>query len=38
VVKTTRSAFSLCERSKTDARFSKYPQLPVVACRGFEPQ
>ncbi len=37
VVKTARSAFSLCERSKTDDRFPKYPRLPVVACPGFEP-
>ena len=37
VIRTTRgSAFSLCERSKTDARFPKYPRLPVVRCDGFE--
>ena len=30
------SEFWLCERSKTDARFSKYPRLPVRACPGFE--
>jgi hypothetical protein len=38
VVKTMRSAFSLCERSKTDERYPKYPPLPVVACPGFEPR
>jgi len=38
VVKTARSEFSMCERSKTDARFPKYPRLPVVACPGFEPR
>ena len=37
VVKTTRgSRFSMCERSKTDASFPKYPRLPVLECRGFE--
>jgi len=30
------SEFWLCERSKTDARFNKYPALPVRACAGFE--
>jgi hypothetical protein len=30
--------FSLCERSKTDARFPKYPRLPVESCPGFEPK
>jgi len=30
------SEFWLCERAKTDARFSKYPRLPVHACAGFE--
>ena len=36
VVTTTRgSAFSLCEKSKEDPRFPKYPRLPVVACPGF---
>jgi len=29
------SEFWLCERSKTDARFAKYPPLPVLACAGF---
>ncbi len=29
-----RSIFSLCERSFTDPRFSKYPPLPVVRCGG----
>ena len=30
------SEFWLCERSKTDARFTKYPPLPVRTCTGFE--
>jgi hypothetical protein len=37
VVRTTRgSRFSLCERSKHDPRFAKYPPVPVLACPGFE--
>ncbi|HTR39580.1 MAG TPA: hypothetical protein VMH80_27090 [Bryobacteraceae bacterium] len=31
------SVFYLCERSKTDARFPKYPRLPVVTCQGYQP-
>jgi hypothetical protein len=30
------SRFYLCERSATDARFRRYPSLPVLACPGFE--
>jgi hypothetical protein len=30
------SEFWLCERSKQDARFAKYPALPKRACYGFE--
>jgi hypothetical protein len=29
--------FYLCERSSTDADFPKYPRIPVIACRGYEP-
>jgi hypothetical protein len=37
VVRSGRgSVFSLCERSKTDPGFPKYPRLPVLECRGFE--
>lgn len=31
------SRFHMCELSKTDARFPKYPPLPVVACPGYQP-
>jgi len=38
VVSNTRgSSFSLCERSKADPRFPKYPRIPVVSCPGWEP-
>jgi hypothetical protein len=30
-----RSIFWLCERSRTDPRFPRYPRLPVVGCRGY---
>jgi len=29
------SVFWLCEQSKRDARFKKYPALPVRACTGY---
>ena len=38
VVRNTRgSSFSLCERSRTDPDYPRYPRLPVVACAGYEP-
>jgi len=30
------STFYLCEKSTTDARFPKYPRLPVLECAGYE--
>lgn len=30
------SVFLLCELSWTDARFPKYPHLPVLACDGYQ--
>lgn len=30
------SDFFLCERSRTDPRFPKYPPLPVLRCLGYE--
>lgn len=39
VVRNTRgSAFSLCELSKVDERFAKYPRVPVLECPGFVPR
>ena len=35
---TRGSTFSLCERSRTDPSFPKYPRLPVTECRGYEPR
>jgi hypothetical protein len=37
LIENTRgSRFSMCLRSKTDARFPKYPRLPVESCPGYE--
>jgi hypothetical protein len=33
---TRGSTFSMCERSKTEERYPKYPRLPVVECPGWE--
>ena len=33
---TRGSQFSMCEKSKEDQRFPKYPRIPVAACPGFE--
>ena len=39
VISNTRgSSFSLCERSKLDERFPKYPRIPVSACPGYTPR
>ena len=31
------STFLLCERSRFDDSFARYPSLPVLRCPGFEP-
>lgn len=38
VVETRTSRFYLCELSRRDARFPKYPRLPVLACGGYTPR
>jgi hypothetical protein len=39
VVRNTRgSSFSLCQRSRTDSRYPRYPRLPVLDCAGHEPR
>lgn len=30
------SRFYLCERSREDARYPRYPRLPVLSCPGYE--
>jgi hypothetical protein len=32
------STFYRCKRSATDPEFPKYPRLPVLHCRGYEPK
>ena len=31
------SSFSMCDRSRTDDGYPRYPRLPVLECRGHEP-
>ena len=35
VVSGKGSHFVLCELSRTDLRFPRYPNLPVLACTGY---
>jgi hypothetical protein len=38
VVRNTRgSSFSLCERSRSDPAYPRYPRVPVLECAGHEP-
>jgi hypothetical protein len=38
IVRNTRgSEFSMCERSKTQPEYPKYPRVPVRKCGGYEP-
>jgi hypothetical protein len=32
------SVFVRCGLAEVDARFPKYPPLPVMACEGYEPK
>jgi len=36
-VPSRQATYWLCERSRTDPAFPKYPRLPVLSCAGFEP-
>jgi hypothetical protein len=39
VISSRTSVFYLCRLSEVDARFPKYPRLPVLQCSGFsEPE
>jgi hypothetical protein len=36
LVATTRGpTYSLCERSRTERAYPRYPRVPVLACPGF---
>jgi len=36
IVSGKGSTFHLCERSRTDPAYPRYPPLPVRVCRGLE--
>jgi hypothetical protein len=36
ILRSRRSAFLRCGRAASDARFPRYPGLPVLACEGWE--
>jgi hypothetical protein len=37
VIRNTRgSSFSLCERSRSEPAYPKYPRLPVLRCAGWQ--
>jgi hypothetical protein len=36
VPNTRGSVFWLCERSRTDPAYPRYPRLPVLSCPGYE--
>jgi hypothetical protein len=38
ITSSHRSTFWRCDRSLTDPSFLKYPRLPVLNCRGYEPR
>ena len=38
VPNTRGSVFSLCERSRTDPAYPRYPRLPVLECAGHQPR
>ncbi|MFI5372633.1 MAG: hypothetical protein ACHQ52_13840 [Candidatus Eisenbacteria bacterium] len=35
-VPAPRAVYWMCRRSQSDARYEKYPRLPMLACPGFE--
>lgn len=36
ILRSKRSAFLRCARAAADARFARYPPLPVLSCPGFQ--
>ena len=38
VPNTRGSVFSLCERSRDDPSYPRYPRIPVLSCPGFQPR
>jgi hypothetical protein len=35
ITNTRGSTFYLCERSKTDPAYARYPRLPILVCPGY---
>ena len=35
-VPAAKSTYVMCEVSRTDPTFPRYPRLPVLRCRGYE--
>lgn len=38
IVSDKGSQFTMCQLSKQNPRFPKYPRLPVRTCPGFQPR
>ncbi len=38
VPNTRGSVFLLCERSRSEPEYPRYPRQPVLSCPGFEPE
>ena len=38
VVSGRGSVFSMCLRAREDARFDRYPRVPVLGCAGYRPR
>jgi len=38
IVNRRDSRFYLCDRSRQDPRFPRYPRLPVLRCPGYVPR
>lgn len=38
IVSDRGSVFYLCRRAAQEPEYPKYPRLPVLTCRGFEPE
>jgi hypothetical protein len=37
IISSKESTFYRCRLSETDPSFRRYPILPVLACRGYQP-
>ena len=37
VTTSRRSVFLLCGRSESEPEYPRYPRIPVVSCKGYDP-